>query len=96
MHFHKAAATSLVELAEANGEQLFLPHLNGNPTDKSGEYIDFDAFDPEGLHRFVSECLASGFTFIASEWSTLDLRTLAATPSVYLLTPILEPLARYV
>lgn len=51
---------------------------------------------PPELKQFVTKCIESGTSFVASEFSTPDFSTLAEDNRVKLVTVFREPLARYV
>lgn len=94
-HFHKAGGTSMVKLAEANGEKPYQPNHNGNPVGVDGKPINYSAMSNDDLARFVDQCLADGVTFLASEFHTPDLDYLAAREDVVLVTMVRDALGRY-
>lgn len=95
-HLHKAAGTSIVQLALANGERTWAHHVNGNPYTGDGDLIRIWQQSPADQIRFVDQCEASGVTFVATEWGLPDVAALAADPRVVLITCFREPLDRFV
>lgn len=95
-HFHKAAGTTITNLAIANGEVLYPRHNNGNPVGADGEEIKLWEYSAPELIRFVDDCEKTGVTFVATEWGVPDLAALSLDPRIRLVTCLREPLARYV
>ncbi|MBL8446425.1 MAG: hypothetical protein JNJ44_03315 [Zoogloeaceae bacterium] len=95
-HFHKAAGTSVIEMARQNGEQFFPRHENGNPLDAAGRPIPLWQFSPDELLAFVDDCQSQGVSFVATEWGVPHLECLAADPRVRLVTCLRDPLKRLV
>lgn len=95
-HFHKAAGTSIVKLAQANEEVLYPQHNNGNPLDAEGNEIPLWTFSNNELSQFIDECEELGVTFVANEWEAVDFEYLAKDPRVVLITCLREPLERFV
>ncbi len=95
-HVHKAAGSTIVNQAIANGETLFPTHENGNPCSDDGEVIPIWDFDETKLLAFVDECESKGVTFVATEWGAPDYRVLHSDPRVLLLTSIRDPWSRVV
>ncbi len=95
-HFHKAAGTSVIELARQNGERFFPRHENGNPLDDAGQPIPLWRFSPTQLQAFVDDCEARGVSFVATEWGVPHLECLAQDPRVRLVTCLRDPLKRFV
>ena len=95
-HVHKAAGSTIVNQAIANGETLFPTHENGNPCSDDGEVIPIWDFDESKLRAFVDECESIGITFVATEWGAPDYRVLHSDPRVLLLTSIRDPWSRVV
>lgn len=95
-HFHKAAGTSVIELARRNGEHLYPRHANGNPLGDDGQPLALWQLDPAGLTAFVDDCQGQGVSFVATEWGVPHLETLAADPRVVLVTCLRRPLQRLV
>lgn len=96
LHFHKAGGTTVVELAQKNGERLFTPHANGAPLGDDGKPIDVSMMSSDELAKFVDACKASRISFVASEFHTPDLDYLAGRGDVRLITVVRDPLARYI
>ncbi|MEE2630241.1 MAG: hypothetical protein VX492_05270 [Candidatus Thermoplasmatota archaeon] len=95
-HVHKAAGSSIINQAVANGEVLFPGHQNGNPFNEEGEVIPLWDFDEVGLRDFVDECQTKKVTFVATEWGAPNFGTLHDDPRVVLLTCIREPWSRLI
>ncbi|GHA20359.1 hypothetical protein GCM10008090_32980 [Arenicella chitinivorans] len=95
-HFHKAAGSSIVELAKMNGEQFWPNHNNGNPLDDSGNELELWEYSNQELASFVDLCEQKGVTFVATEWGAPDIEYLASDNRVVLVTCIRAPLERYV
>lgn len=95
-HFHKAGGSSVVALAQQNGERLYPGHANGSPLSPTGHPLPLERYDASALSRFVDHCLDEGVTFVASEWGCPDLKTLAARRDVVLVTCLRDPLERLV
>ncbi len=94
-HMHKAAGTSVVQLALANGEQCYPQHGNGNPTDVQGNVLPLWDMNAVQLRRFVDHCETMGVTFLATEWGAPDLQALGADRRVRLITVLRDPLSRF-
>lgn len=95
-HFHKAAGSSIVEAAWANGERGWPHNLNGNPLSATGEQIDLASFSRPQLKDFVDQCEANQITFVVTEWRLPDIDFLAADSRVVLVTCLRDPLERFV
>jgi hypothetical protein len=95
-HFHKAAGTSVVELARRNGERFHPLHDNGIPLDDEGHPLPLWRYPLAQLAAFVDECEAQRVSFVATEWGVPALEALAADPRVVLVTCLREPLSRLV
>lgn len=95
-HFHKAAGTSITNLAMANGEAFYARHNNGNPVGADGKELELWTYSAAELSRFVDDCERAGVTFVATEWGTPDLNALAQDPRVRLITCLRHPLSRFV
>ena len=95
-HVHKAAGSTIVNQAIANGETLFPIHENGNPCSDDGAVIPIWDFDDSKLSAFVDECENKGVTFVATEWGAPLFRVLHNDPRVFLLTSIRGPWSRVV
>lgn len=95
-HLHKAAGTSIVELAKKNNEIFFPQHVNGNPLDQNRSLVKLWQMDQSELISFVDYCEENGVTFVATEWAGPDFSVLAADPRVRLITCIREPLERFI
>ena len=96
MHFHKAAGSSVVELARRGGERFPDRHENGNPCDERGRADRPWELSTAGLHRYIDGLRADGITFVASEWGVPDTSVLAARDDVTSITVVREPVARIV
>ncbi len=48
-HFHKAAGTSIINLAELNNERFWPYHKNANPTDSKGNLIELWKYSEDKL-----------------------------------------------
>ena len=95
-HVHKAAGSTIVNQAVANGETLFPIHENGNPCTEDGELIPIWDFDEEGVGDFVDECETRGVSFVATEWGAPNYSALCDDPRVFLVTCIREPWSRLI
>ena len=95
-HVHKAAGSTIVNQAIANGETLFPIHENGNPCYDDGKTIPIWDFGEQKLRSFVDECESKGVTFVATEWGAPNYRILHNDPRVLLLTSIRDPWSRVV
>lgn len=96
-HFHKAAGTSLVRLALANGELPIEGHSNGNLVEPgTRRSIPVWTWDADALHGLIDRFERLGVTFIATEFGVPDLLALSRDPRVRLVTCLREPLARFV
>lgn len=93
-HFHKAAGTSIVNLAKANQETLYPSHDNGNPLDESGQTIPLWNYTDSELTQFVDRCESMGVTFVANEWEAVNFELLANDPRVVVITCLRDPLKR--
>ncbi|MBF0452929.1 MAG: hypothetical protein HQK75_19670 [Candidatus Magnetomorum sp.] len=52
-HFHKAAGTSIVDLARTNNEVFWSNHENGNPKDSNGNFIELWNYSQYMLKQFI-------------------------------------------
>lgn len=95
-HFHKAAGSSIVALAQANGERCYHSHKNGNPVGADGTLLKLWDYTNEELVNFVNTCEQDGITFIATEWGLPNLSVLAGNPRVTLITCMRNPIDRFV
>ncbi len=95
-HFHKAAGSSIVQLAILNGEELYPQHKNGNPLNSDGHLIRLWDFTDKELGEFVDSCEYQGVTFVATEWGAPNFEILADDPRVVLITCLRNPLSRFV
>jgi hypothetical protein len=94
-HFHKAAGTTIVDMALKNGESLYLPNTNGNPLDENGKYLPIWRIEKRSLKNFVDKCEEVGCTFVSPEWGVADLETLRKDERVTVVTSIREPYSRF-
>ncbi|MEO1636003.1 MAG: hypothetical protein AAFS04_13080 [Cyanobacteria bacterium J06631_9] len=99
-HFHKAAETSVTNLAVANNESFYTQHKNGIPVLPQGKKGTVGGFNPwdfsdAELTQFVDHCEDSGVTFVANEWGSVNFEVLAADPRVVLITCLRDPLKRF-
>jgi len=94
-HLRKAAGSSLVQLAIANGEVLYPQHRNGNPLTTDGRLIRLWEMDAAELLDFVDHCETEGITFVSTEWGAPDFTILASDARVILITCLRDPLRRY-
>lgn len=95
-HFQKAAGSSIVLMAERNGEKLYPNHNNGNPHGENGEEIRLWDLEEQELTAFIDRCMAQGVTFVATEKFGPDFSVLIKDPRVCLITCLREPLKRFV
>jgi hypothetical protein len=95
-HFHKAAGTSVIELARRNGERFHPRHDNGNRLGEDGRPLPLWRLGPAELAAFVDDCQRGKVSFVATEWGEPALETLAADPRVVLVSCLREPLQRMV
>ena len=95
-HLSKAAGTSIVELAKANGEKFYHQHSNGNPRNSDGTLVRLWDMNGSQLKAFVDGCEHEGITFIATEWGAPDFAALASDPRVTLITCLRDPLERFI
>lgn len=95
-HFHKAAGTSIINLAELNNERFWPDHKNGNPTDSKGNLIELWKYSEDKLEQFVDRCEAENITFVATEWGLPHITTLARDARVKLITCLRNPLSRFI
>ncbi len=94
-HFHKAAGTSIIEIARANGETFYPNHLNGNPLDKDGDEIKLWEYSKDDLIAFIDQCQAMGVTLVSTEWGLPNIEVLSNDKRVVIITCLREPLARF-
>lgn len=95
-HFHKAAGSSIVEIAQRNGERCYPCHANGNPMGADGRPLPLWEYTAGELLCFVDECESLGVTFVATEWGLPDITALSQDTRVLLLACLRHPLDRYV
>ena len=95
-HFHKAAGTTIVELAQKNKEVFWPVHENGNPVVTYNNFIKLWKYSEDGLNAFVDLCEEKGVTFVATEWGLPILDVLAKNPRVTLITCLRNPIDRFV
>lgn len=95
-HFHKAAGSSIIDLAELNKEQFWPYHNNGNPIEENGNELKLWEYSIEELAGFVDSCEEKGVTFVATEWGTPNIEYLRSDNRVVLVTCLRNPLDRYV
>ncbi|MEM9805444.1 MAG: hypothetical protein AAF959_09190 [Cyanobacteria bacterium P01_D01_bin.56] len=93
-HFHKAAGTSIVNLAKLNQEVLYPNHDNGNPLDENGQIIPLWDYSDSELTQFIDRCEDMGVTFVANEWEAVNFELLANDPRVFIITCFRDPLKR--
>lgn len=96
LHFHKAGGTTVVALARHNGEALHDPNLNGCPLSPDRKVMRLWERSPRGLNDYVDEAVASGVTFVASEWGVPDLEVLAQRSDVRVVTVVRDPIRRII
>ncbi|MEB3212914.1 MAG: hypothetical protein VKL39_16290 [Leptolyngbyaceae bacterium] len=94
-HFHKAAGTSIVKLADINHEVFYSNHDNGNPLDSDGKEIPLWQLSDDELTQFIDHCENTGITFIANEWGAPNFELLSSDPRVVLVTCLRDPLKRF-
>ncbi len=94
-HLHKVAGTTIVELADVNGEKLYPGHKNGNPLDENGKWIKLWDLKGSDLTEFIDKCEREGITFVATEWGSPDFKALSEDPRVVLITCIRKPWDRF-
>lgn len=95
-HVHKAAGSTVVNQAIANGETLYPNHENGNPCSPEGDAIPIWDYDENELREFVDDCESRGTTFVATEWGAPIYEVLHYDPRVVLVTCLREPWSRLV
>jgi hypothetical protein len=95
-HFHKAGGTSVVRLAELNGEHLYPHHMNGNPHASNGRLIELWKLDERELTRFVDSCEQKDVTFVSTEWGLPLTEVLRNDRRVTTVTCLREPLQRFI
>lgn len=95
-HLHKAAGSSIVNQAIANGEILYPNHEKGNPCSSKGELLPLWDYGSEMLSDFIDSCERDGVTFVATEWGTPDFQSLSKDPRVFLITCLRDPWNRLV
>jgi len=95
-HFHKAAGTTIVELAKQNAETFYTPNINGNPINTVGKQEEIWKYSPCRLMEFVDHCEENKFTFVATEWGVPHLDCLKDDRRVTLITCLRDPYSRFV
>lgn len=95
-HLHKAAGTTIVELAKNNMENFYSNHKNGNPYDENDEMIEIWKFDKNDLKSFVDDCERKKITFVATEWGSPNFKILSEDSRVVLITAIRDPIDRLI
>lgn len=95
-HFHKSAGTTIVKMAQLNGESLYPMHLNGNPVDKNGEFLPIWTYSSNKLIGFIDHCEDIGCTFLGPAWGVGDLGTLKKDDRVKIVTVMRDPFERFV
>ena len=93
-HFHKAAGSSVVDLARRNREVFWPDHSNGNPINNCGHLLELWNYDEKKLTGFINTCEQRGITFVATEWGFPNIYVLHKDPRVLTLTILREPLRR--
>ena len=99
-HFHKAAGTSVTNLAVANNEVFYPKHKNGIPVLPQGKkgavggFKPWDFSDTE-LTEFIDHCEESRITFVDNERGSATFDVLASDTRVVLITCLREPLKRF-
>jgi len=94
-HLSKAAGTSIVELARANGEKFYPHNANGNPRKNDGSLIRLWEMNATELTGFIDHCEREDITFVANEWGGPDFSLLASDPRVKLITCLRDPFERF-
>jgi hypothetical protein len=95
-HLHKAAGSSIVSLAQMNGERLYPVHRNGIPIEEvSNRGFRFGKMSDDELSSFVDNCQEMGVSFVASEWSFPDYKLLVNDQRVFCITCLRDPLYRF-
>lgn len=95
-HLHKAAGSSIVNQALANGEIPYPNHKNGNPCSSDGSFLPLWDYDRGSLTEFIDQCEVDGVTFVATEWGSPDFEVLSEDPRVFLMTCLRNPWHRLV
>lgn len=95
-HLHKAAGTTIVELAKNNMENFYSNHKNGNPYDENDEMIEIWKFDKNDLKSFIDDCERKKITFVATEWGSPNFKILSEDSRVVLITAIRDPIDRLI
>ncbi|MEM9005671.1 MAG: hypothetical protein AAGE59_19375 [Cyanobacteria bacterium P01_F01_bin.86] len=95
-HFHKAGGTSVINLAQKNGETFYPKHRNGNPVNKRDKLMKFGEYSEERLRAFIDKCEQQGITLISTEWQLPKIDVLASDSRVILVTCLRHPLKRFV
>ncbi len=93
-HFHKAAGTSIINVAKKNNETFYPKHENGNPISKDGKLLELWNYSKSELTAFVDHCETNNITFICTEWGVPLLEALADDTRVVLITCIRDPYRR--
>lgn len=106
-HLHKAAGTTIVNVAAHQHIRFYKPNLNANPqyTANDAGYkrnlelyntteIRYDRFTPERLNEFIDYTIQRGTEFIGCEWGFPT--RFVPHPDVFYLTCIRDPLTRMV
>ncbi len=65
LHFRKAGGTRIVNLASANGENLWEDHDNGKPCDPFGSVIDLPNMNEADATEFLDQAMEKGVSFIS-------------------------------
>lgn len=95
-HFHKAAGTTIVQLARNNGEKFWEYHRNGNPVDEEGFTLPLWEYSPEQMREFVDQCESQGVTFVATEFGCPNFASLHKDQRVISITMLRDPLRRII
>ena len=95
-HFHKAAGTSIVQLARQNGESFWKNNKNANPYTESGFELPLWNYSREQLREFVDVCEQQGVTFISTEFGCPNFSVLHQDKRITSITALRDPMKRAV
>lgn len=95
-HFHKAAGTTIVELAKLNGLRLYPKHTNGSPLDNKGNVIPLWKYSNKELRLWFGECMSKDIGFIATEWGCPDIVNLMQFQCCTTMSVFRDPLSRFI
>lgn len=95
-HLEKAAGTTVVKLAEKNGETFFPHHHLSIPKDAQDQFVLIATLTPEEQRAFVEKCFTLKVSFLSTVFGSPDFSILSSHPDIILFACFRDPLNRFV